>query len=364
MAEKIVLRGEQAAWDLLERALNKDPRLEGAEVSFSGWPKLEITLRGRNLEGTIPARFLPALQEYQESVYKLYSYAKYKEYGTRRLKDHERRELELVFKVEKGSSEFIAQAGEVLQKIGVEAATKMTPMQLTVFLCLVALLFAGHSGFKLWLKHKETKLDYDDRKSTRESASKALEAAVETNRQLISSNERIRERDAERDALLKAAVSGTKSAKLAFESAEAAYTRLALSMEPNDNLVVDGVELSGKKLKSAVTAPRQASELYSQEGPAILKSVENDVKKGYIVGVKFLDADFYLNPAVEHTRLTDEEVQCVSKAIFSRKAIWVHVEGRWRRGNVEAATIMSVRELTAAEKKLVPESQGGTKRAG
>ncbi|XQA62370.1 hypothetical protein ACM9XD_03130 [Xanthomonas sacchari] len=352
--DKIILQNEQDAWGLLERALNKDPRLENATITFSNWPRLEITVRGRDLEGTIPSRFLPALMECQESVYKIYCYAKYKEFSTRRLKDSEKRKLELVYKVEKGSSEFAAQAAEALQKIALEAATKMTPMQLTVFLCLVALLFTGHSGFKHWLKYKENKND-------KNLTGRAVDALAESNRIIAESNKANAERDIARNDLLKKAVSSTKAAKLAYEGASAAYTRLALSMDAEDNLVVDGIEVPGKELRSAVLSPRMASESYNREGPAVLRSVANDARKGFIVGVKFLDADYDIQTSVERNRLIDEEMQTVGSAVVSSKAVWVHVEGRWRRGNVEGATILSVRELSAVEKKNIPKSLGGTK---
>lgn len=352
--DEIVLRSEQAAWELLERALNKDPRLENATVTFSGWPKLEITVRGRDLDGTIPSRFLPALMECQESVHKIYSYAKYREYSTRRLKDAEKKELELVYRVEKGSSEFAAQAAEALQKIALEAAAKMTPMQLTVFLCLVALLFTGHSGFKHWLKYKENKND-------KNLTGRAVDALAESNKIIAEAARGGAQRDAEREDMLRKAVSSTKAAKLAYEGASAAYTRLALSMDPEDKLVIDGVEVPGKELRSAVLSPRVASEDYNRDGPAVLRSVANDLRKGYSVGVKFLDADYDVQTLVERNRLIDEEMQTVGSAVVSGKAVWAHVVGRWRRGNVEGATILSVRELTTTEKKNVPKSLGGSK---
>lgn len=357
--EQLVIRGESAAWELLERALNKDPGVEALEISFSGWPKLEIVVKGRNLDGTIPSRFLPALQECQESIYRIYSYSKYGEYSTRRLKDNEKRDLELVYRIEKGSSQFGAQMAQTLEKIGMEAASRMTPLQLTTFLCLVALLFAGHSGFKHWLRFQERKLQNEDAASQRESSSRALEAVIESNRILAEANTRNEAQDVARDELLKQAISETKATKMAFEGASAAYERLARSMDPEDKLKLGSALIPGKELRSAVTSPRQPSQTYENVGAAVFKSVENDFSKGYVVSVRFLDTSFFVTTSIERNRLTDEEVACLSNAIFSGNAVWAHIDGLWRRGNIERARLISVRELEDSELESVPKSLGG-----
>lgn len=331
-----MVKSEDDAWQLLEMALRKDSRLQGAQLNFSNWPKLEIVLKGRDLEGTLPSRYLPALQEYQESVFKLYSLFRYREYSVRRLKDAEKQELELVFKVEKGSSEFLAPFAEALQKIGLEAAARMNPQQLTIFLCLVALLVGSGVGWARWLKYKEDK-------NAKDSSNKAVDAIA-----------KLAQEYAARDAMLIKAIANSRVGKIAMESVDEANTRLALSMDPDDKLVVGGQKLEGSDLRKLATAPRQNSDRFSEEGPAFLSSVENNFK-GVVVGVRMPSKDYTFFAKVDSTRLAQEEVNCISQAIFKKKPIWIHVEGKVRHGKVTEALVYSVRDLTQKERKLLKE---------
>lgn len=327
----VVVHNEQEAWKLLEQALSNHPSLRDAQITFDNWPKLEILLKGRDLEGTLPARYLPALQEYQEAVYKIYSYVKYKDYSLRRLKDSEKQELELVFKVEKGSSEFVAPFADALQKIGLEAAARMSPTQITVFLCLVALLFGSNAAWARWLKYKEDK-------DTKDISNKAFDTVAE----ILKNNNR-------RDDLLVEAIRSSRATKVAHDGVDEAQTRLALSMDEEDQLVVDGARLEGGDLRRAAIAPRKASKNYSEEGPAYLTSVDNSLKQGYVVGVRMSGKGYTFIAKVDNTRLTNDEVVAISHAIFTREPIWIHIEGKTKHDKVIEAMVYSVRKLTQRE---------------
>lgn len=346
LGRSVSVTGEDRAWALLKEALSAEEVPVDLQVHIGEVDGINIHVKGRDLDGTIPARYLPALLEYQESINRLYSYVKYKEYSVRRLTDEDKRAVEIVYRVEKGSSSFGAQMAPVLEKIGLEAASKMTGQQLLIFMSLSVVLLAGYGGFRLWLNYKKEKLGADQ-------AGAAIKALSEVAQDLADGQKQAPELEMQRVKLLKKAMKSSRAAKLVLETADSANSRLAFSMDADDKLVIGDVELAGDELKRAATAPRERSTLFDESGPAVLTSVDNTAGDGYAVGVKFLNTASAVVAKVENDRLIDEERRCVAEAVISRKPIHIHVDGKWHRGAVVRARILSIRGLSEVELKAL-----------
>jgi len=344
LGKSVTVTGEDRAWALLKEALSAEAVPADLEVHIGDVDGINIHVRGRDLDGTIPARYLPALLEYQESINRLYSFVKYKEYSVRRLTDEDKRAVEIVYRVDKGSSSFGAQIAPILEKIGLEAASKMTGQQLLIFMSLSVVLLAGYGGLRLWLNYKKDKLGADQ-------AGAALKALGEVAKTLADGQKQDPELESQRLKLLKKAMKSSKAAKLVLETADSANSRLAFSMDANDKLVIGDAELGGDDLKRAATAPREKSTLFDESGPAVLTSVDNSAGDGYAVGVKFLNSPSAVVAKVENDRLIDEERRCVADAVISRNPIFIHVDGKWHRGAVVRARILSIRALSEVELK-------------
>src|SRR6185312_2546185 len=105
MALNIVVRSEGDAWKWLKRALaNSIPTDSPVNLRFDGWPSLDLRFKGHDFDSSIPTRIMPPLLEAQKEIHRLYSQLRYGEQNLRRLTSEERERLELVVKVEKGSS--------------------------------------------------------------------------------------------------------------------------------------------------------------------------------------------------------------------------------------------------------------------
>jgi len=342
----VTITNEDRAWALLQEALSGQSVPDGIELKIGELQGIHIHVKGVGLNGTIPGRYLPALVEYQESIHRLYSFIKYKEYSVRRLTDEDRRATEVVYKVKKGSSSFNGDLLQILEKFVMEAASKMSGQQLLIFLCVLVVMLAGTGGLKMWLNYKKEKLGSDQINA----AVQALSSVSQTLAQNQKEDPKITKAKLK---LLKKAMKSSKAAKLAFEAADASNTRLALSMSPTDKLVLNGVEIDGEELRRAATAPREQSKTFDEAGAAVLTSVDNSVGDGYAVGVKFLSTSSDVTARVESNRLTDEELSCLGNAVLKRAPVYVHVDGKWRRGVVVSARILSIRELSEVESKAL-----------
>jgi len=351
LGRSVTVTNEDRAWALLKEALSGAEVPADLDVRIGEIHGIQIHVKGRDLDGTIPARYLPALLQYQESISRLYSYVKYKEYSVRRLTDEDRRAVEIVYKVDKGSSSFGAQLAPILEKIGLEAASKMNGQQLLIFMSLSVVLLAGYGGLKLWLNYKKEKLGA-------EQSGTAIKALSDVATALAEGQKDDPEIALLKLKLLKKAIKSSKAASLVMETADTANSRLAFSMDATDKLVVGNVELDGEDLKRAATAPREKSKGFDESGPAVLTSVDNTVGDGYAVGVRFLNSSSAVVARVENDRLIDEERRCVAEAVLSRRPVFIHVDGKWHRGAVIRARILSIRALSEVEAKAVRKKIG------
>lgn len=343
MLDTIVIKDEKSAWALLQTALTEGHKLEFKHIRFEGWPNLQVHVEGRGLNASVPGRYLPALQEYQEGIQRVYSYVKYGVYGIQRLKDAEKKQLEIVYTVGEGSSNFLGPIGDALQNIGSEAIAKMTGKQIVIIIALLALMYGSHAGFTAWLEHKEKLANIAHQDSV-------VAALVESNKSAAVSTDKHIE-------LLAAAIQESRYGRMTFDSVDEAHSRLVSSMDDEDELVVGEVKVKGKELKQATATPRVKSEDFSASGAAVLLSVDNSVSDGYTIGVKMEDGEIFY-AKIQSNRLTPEEMACVKDAIFSRKPIWVHVEGKLKHQKVKDSFIYSARLLTEAEMKKVPKHLG------
>ncbi|WP_435013019.1 hypothetical protein [Xanthomonas arboricola] len=346
MSQTIVIASESDAWALLAHALVDGQDLDISHIAFEGWPKLAIHVEGPGLHATLPGRYLGALLEYQEGVKKVFSYVKYKEYGVRRLKRNEIEEFEVTFSIDEGSSQFLADMADKFQALGSQAISKMTGKQIAITVCVLALMYFSEAGFSSWLSSKE--------KSEQTEITKALVDA------LAESHHTSEDKLSRQMALLKEARRQSRYGRLAYDSADEAHSKLVSSMNESDDLHIGSARLSGKELKEATSSPRTKSETFSVEGAAILTGVDSSVASGYVVDVR-MEGGEVIAAKIEENRLTDEEMASIKNAVFSRKPVWVHVDGKTRRQKVREAFIFSARELTRAEKSNLPRALGGTK---
>jgi hypothetical protein len=151
---ELIIRSEDQALEilnLLNNGVGFDPAIK---VTFEGWPKLTIRLIGEDFDRSVPTRIMPAILELQKQVYRLYCRTRYGDENLRKLTKEDRDKLELVVKVDKGSSIFETLLSEPLVKIFQDATSKMTPEQLTMTLIGFGLMLTGGWGWKVYNNRK------------------------------------------------------------------------------------------------------------------------------------------------------------------------------------------------------------------
>jgi len=140
LQKPILITSEEEAWKALEQFFTR--KYSEAYVEFQGWPNFDLIVDGGRYSSTIPAYLLSNLS-YLQGILNTY-YGRFVYDGdARNLKKYEKFEIELVYKVAKGSTEIKADATGLLNKLG-EAMNKPSTQKVTgITLCALALILSG-----------------------------------------------------------------------------------------------------------------------------------------------------------------------------------------------------------------------------
>ena len=126
MTERIVVSSADDAWALLRAALDGKALPDRVSLVFDGWPRFQMKVSGRDWHGTVPTRIMAPLLDVQRDLYRAYANVCYGDSNLRRLRDEDRELLELVLKVDEGSSEYEAPLYEQLTELARKAIDKWT----------------------------------------------------------------------------------------------------------------------------------------------------------------------------------------------------------------------------------------------
>ncbi len=163
LPEHYAVASEDEAFALLERLVAGAVAPHGFEVRLDGWPRFVIVIKGQDFDGTLPTRIMPTLLELQRQVHRLYCHTIYGSDNLRRLSQRDKEDLELLVRVEKGSSFFETLLNEPLFNTLRAAVDKMTPEQVTIIVIVFGLAATSLIGWRMWLgaRAKELDLEHD-----------------------------------------------------------------------------------------------------------------------------------------------------------------------------------------------------------
>lgn len=136
----IVINSEEDAWTVLEKMV--DGQMQDCFVEFKSWPTINLKIKGERYSSTVPANLLDRLSNIQRNLNTFYGKFVY-DGDARNLKKAEKHEIELVYSVQKGSTDIKADATGLLNKLGESMNNPGTQVVTAVTLCVIALSIAG-----------------------------------------------------------------------------------------------------------------------------------------------------------------------------------------------------------------------------
>jgi hypothetical protein len=138
--DSIVIGSEEKAWSVLEDFLKKQNF--DKYVEFNNWPIINLNIKGDRYPSTLPANLVDRLSYIQGNLNTFYGKFVYGG-DARNLKKFEKHEIELIYNIQKGSTDIKADATGLLNKLG-ESMSKPGTQKITgITLCVIALTIAG-----------------------------------------------------------------------------------------------------------------------------------------------------------------------------------------------------------------------------
>lgn len=317
-----VIRSAEEAWALLRHAQSGGDLPDNLSLRFDGWPSFDMRVNGRDWHGTVPSRVMAPLLDVQRDLYRVYANVCYGDSNLRRLKDEERELLELVIKVNEGSSDYKAPLWEQMTELGKEAIKKMDSRDVVITVLGLAVVFGGVEITKAWLASRQQE--------------RQLEQSVELSKQ-----------ETERLKIFSEAVHAKPVLTMAKEDFEATQNRLLKTVKPADTVVSAGVSLRGDEVAEIVQAERARSEDIDVSG--VYRVQANDATKGagFRIKIKRISDGLRLLAAVP-LELDVEQKRLIQKAEWSKGAVLVHLSIRASilRGKITDAQVYSAAPVT------------------
>lgn len=133
------------------------------DIRFEGWPVFSVNVKGRRYKSTLPTSLLRALVEYQDAVNKVHAVTVYESSSSRALTARDRQQLELVFKIEEGSTDGKADLAGWLNTLAQGLTDKLSSRDLMITTLAIALIVSGYFGYSAHLDNRTKALEESNR---------------------------------------------------------------------------------------------------------------------------------------------------------------------------------------------------------
>lgn len=170
---EIVINNESDVYKLLEILSDKSfdmTKLDNLNVDFNGWPILQVRMVGTQFNSSITAPVMKAFLELQKSLYRSFATAKYGVPSPAKLSKDEKQMLELIIKVEEGSSKFKIDLQQLLENTCKNLVGKMESKHILIAVLSIAVLYFGDSAYKNYLDNRkeirQQEIKNDEQKAT------------------------------------------------------------------------------------------------------------------------------------------------------------------------------------------------------
>lgn len=316
---KLVITSEDEAWAALERATSGEGFPDDVEIEFKNWPIFKMDIRGRDWNSTVPTRVMAPLLEVQKDINRAFTSVKYNEFNLRKLKDEERDELEVVVKVQKGSSIFDAELWKQFSHIAEAAIGRMNGNQIVISVLGVALAIAAPLMYKAWLNYRLKE--------------KQVEASIELSKQ-----------ETERLKIFKEATEIRPQLQAIRDDTQATHNRLLKAIKPGDSVSMKGIDLKSDEVAEIVQPERDHAEDVHIDGIFTILGNRTDKSDGFRITVMRVTDHLAFNAEVP-LELPYGQQQIIQKAEWSKSRIQLSIIASSLHGNIVHAVVNSAKEF-------------------
>lgn len=319
--KKVVITSEAQAFQLLEKALKHEISDKPLELKFDGWPVVSIRLKGPGYDATINSDIAEAVIQLQRAVNRTYARSARGLADSRSLTDTERREVQFKAKVKRGSSLIEINLGDFAEKLATTITSKMSPEMLVLTVLGITVTGASLLAYKAFLRHRS-----EDKQIEQSARDRMALSEQETKRMQIMA-----------DALTR--VPALRHTRADFDEAREEILRSgsnAQSIEVND------LEIAGDAARVISRARRGESEEQQANGNYLILATDLRQPDEIRLRVRSLDNGREFLASFKDQTLQRSQIRLLQDAEWSRGPVYLSINARLLRGQITAATVISV----------------------
>lgn len=314
MSEVMIIESEEQAVALVKKALAGEYDDSVVELSFEGWPKMELRIRGERYHSTITPSMMRALLELQTELNRVYAETIYGK-SIRELTPEERKSLEIVYKVEDGCTKIETDLGRFLLHLADAGVEKMTGGEIVITILGVALIFAGASSFRSHGRHKEKVLE-EERKAQAERNRHELEM------QMIAANKNL----------------GHVKSGL-----EQSFTGVLRSVQDADSISSGDVTLTKSQVEDIIRPERNATRVVRMDGDYTVTSMKRRDDQYTFELVSAENGDV-VTASAYHDKLASGEVESMADSFSKDAPIALRIGAKINDTRIVSASVIGLAE--------------------
>ena len=340
MAQNLTIRNEADAFAAIQAYL-EDGGFKGG-VKLSGWPKLEIRLVGEKFDASITPPVMKSFLELQNLVYKSYAIAQYDTDDTRKLSSDEREELEILVKVEEGSSIFEIDFQGVLEKFAEKAAETMSPELIAITVIGLGVLWVGKASYGAYLDYrKEVRLG---------------EAKTEEQRNILETMRQSSKEETRRMELMTKLLVREPKLEEVSRQAYDSKTEMLKGFATADEATVSGITTTGEEAQELVVNARRKASERRLDGFYRVVRVDSSDPEAFKVKIRKHRGSLEFEALVEDITLDAEKKEILQYAEWERTTVYLNINAKVLDDNIKSAVVIGVErrdppELVKAREK-------------
>ena len=154
------INSDADAFKILKEALEGKFDGEDLQLNFNNWPCLHLNVKGDRYHSTVTYSMMHSLIDYQKVIYRTYADI-FNKGNVQSLTQSERKSLEVVFKVEEGSSNLLGDVAGALTEFAKGAVGKMDSKQIILLVLGAGILFGGYHLADTYINNQAKMVEND-----------------------------------------------------------------------------------------------------------------------------------------------------------------------------------------------------------
>lgn len=316
MAEEIIIRNESDAYEFLESLVAGHFDVNRESIKFDGWPNFHLHLQGERFSSTITLGMMKAFVDLQSGIYRAYATATYGTPVITKLTKTEREMLELVVKVEPGSSNYTIDFQYIFNNLLDKAVDKMTGWQILIAIICVAVLYFGASAYKNYLQIKKD--------------IRVTEIKDESQKDLLKEMHFQQEQETKRMQIMANAMEISPRVQTIDALAQNTQAELLKRASAADSIEIQGVQLTGRQAEILAKNARKPVIDIRLDGVYRILNVDSADPEDFKVRVRNMVSRDEFTAVVQNETLNKAYKQALQDGEWKKKPVELTINAKQR----------------------------------